>query len=87
MDKKIAEAVGLLRHQIISPVLMDSGQSQMKYFRSRFGAERPELKVVADQIGSPIYAKDLASLVVEHGLKNWNFKGGLYHYSNEGVAS
>ena len=34
MDKKIAEAVGLLRHQIISPVLMDSGQSQMKYFRS-----------------------------------------------------
>lgn len=34
MDKKIAEAIGLLRHQIISPVLMDSGQSQMKYFRS-----------------------------------------------------
>jgi hypothetical protein len=34
MDKKIAEAVGLLRHQIISPVLMDSGQSQMEYFRS-----------------------------------------------------
>jgi putative transposase len=34
MDTKIAEAVGLLRHQIISPVLMDSGQSQMKYFRS-----------------------------------------------------
>lgn len=33
MDRKIAEAVGLLRHQIISPVLMDSGQSQMKYFR------------------------------------------------------
>ena len=34
MDRKIAEAVGLLRHQIISPVLMDSGQSQMKYFKS-----------------------------------------------------
>lgn len=34
MDRKIAEAIGLLRHQIISPVLMDSGQSQMKYFRS-----------------------------------------------------
>jgi hypothetical protein len=34
MDKKIAEAIGLLRHQIISPVLMDTGQSQMKYFKS-----------------------------------------------------
>lgn len=34
MDSKIAEAVGLLRHQIISPVLMDSGRSQMDYFRS-----------------------------------------------------
>lgn len=34
MDRKIAEAIGLLRHQIISPVLMDSGQSQMKYFKS-----------------------------------------------------
>lgn len=33
MDPKIAEAIGLLRHQIISPVLMDSGRSQMKYFR------------------------------------------------------
>lgn len=34
MDKKMAEAIGPLRHQIISPVLMDSGRSQMKYFRS-----------------------------------------------------
>lgn len=34
MDKKIAGAIGLLRHQIISPVIMDTGQSQMKYFKS-----------------------------------------------------
>ncbi len=32
MDKKQAEAIGLLRHQIISPVLMDSGAAQMAYF-------------------------------------------------------
>ena len=67
-------------------VYSDLGKNFVKTML-RFGAERPELKVVADQIGSPTYAKDLASLVVEHGLKNWNFKGGLYHYSNEGVAS
>lgn len=34
MDDKIAEAIGLLRHKIISPVLMESGRSQMDYFRS-----------------------------------------------------
>lgn len=32
MDKETAEAIGLLRHQIISPVLMESERSQMKYF-------------------------------------------------------
>jgi transposase InsO family protein len=33
MDPKIAELVGLLRHQIISPVLMETGRGQMSYFR------------------------------------------------------
>jgi len=33
MDPKVAELVGLLRHQIISPVLMEAGRSQMSYFR------------------------------------------------------
>lgn len=50
----------------------------------RLGAERAELGVVFDQVGTPTYAADLARVVmlsVKHGLK------GLYHYSNEGVAS
>lgn len=33
MDPKIAESIGLLRHQIISPVLMETGKAQMAYFR------------------------------------------------------
>jgi transposase InsO family protein len=33
MDDKIREAIGLLRHQIISPALMESGRGQMDYFR------------------------------------------------------
>lgn len=32
MDKKMAESIALLRHQIISPVLMDSIPAQMAYF-------------------------------------------------------
>jgi putative transposase len=34
MDPKNREAIGLLRHQIISPVLMEKGRAQMAYFRS-----------------------------------------------------
>ena len=45
------------------------------------------IDVVVDQVGSPTYAKDLALTIckiIESG-KNNNF--GIYHYSNEGVAS
>jgi len=39
MDKKLAESIALLRHQIISPVLMDSEAEQMAYFRQKAEAE------------------------------------------------
>ena len=45
---------------------------------------KPQLKVVFDQVGTPTYAYDLASAIVEI-LKNP--KTGIYHYSNEGVCS
>ncbi len=35
MDLKLAEAIGLLRHQIISPVLMETTEAQMSYFRAQ----------------------------------------------------
>ena len=47
-------------------------------------ATRPELKVVFDQVGTPTYAYDLASAIIEI-LKDP--KTGIYHYSNEGVCS
>lgn len=34
MDPKLRESIGLLRHQIISPVLIETGRAQMSYFRS-----------------------------------------------------
>lgn len=52
----------------------------------KLGNEREELSVVCDQIGTPTYAGDLAQLIV-HLLKKENNHYGLYHYSNEGVAS
>jgi len=52
----------------------------------RLGAERDELKVVNDQVSTPTYAKDLAEVIL-HIIKAQSVDYGLYHYSNEGVAS
>ncbi|HEA20202.1 hypothetical protein LCGC14_0738570 [marine sediment metagenome] len=52
----------------------------------RLGSEKEELGVVCDQIGTPTYAGDLASLILKIILGNEK-NYGTYHYSNEGVAS
>ncbi len=50
----------------------------------RLGKERSELNVVADQIGSPTYTADLASLLVDMVETD---KYGIYHATNEGICS
>jgi len=52
----------------------------------RLSTDRSELGIISDQIGSPTYAKDLAKVIV-HIIKTNSNEFGLYHYSNEGVAS
>ncbi|MBK8923278.1 MAG: dTDP-4-dehydrorhamnose reductase [Saprospirales bacterium] len=58
-----------------------------------FGAERPALRVVYDQVGTPTYAPDLAGAVleivrqVEENSVPRNTIAGVWHYSNEGVCS
>ena len=51
----------------------------------RLGNERPELGVVADQIGTPTYARDLALIIMTAISKG--IQPGIYHFTNEGVAS
>ncbi len=55
------------------------------------GAERNELNVVNDQVGTPTYARDLAKVLLslaDNVLSENNlYNGGLFHYSNEGVCS
>ena len=52
----------------------------------RLGIEREELSVVSDQIGSPTYAKDLASVILKL-IESETKKYGVYHYSNRGKTS
>ena len=52
----------------------------------RLGGERDELGVIWDQVGTPTYAIDLASVILKI-IADKNEKYGLYHYSNEGVTS
>ena len=50
------------------------------------GKDKPALKVVFDQVGSPTCAHDLASAIVTVlSAEQWH--GGIYHFSNEGVIS
>lgn len=56
----------------------------------RLGNEKESLKVVFDQVGSPTYARDLAKAILHLIQKSESmptFPGGIYHYTNEGVAS
>jgi dTDP-4-dehydrorhamnose reductase len=53
----------------------------------RLGAERPEIGVVADQIGSPTYAKDLAKAILKALPKAGEFRGEIFHYTDEGTCS
>ena len=77
----------LKKHFIIrtSWLYSEHGANFMKTML-RLAEIRDEISVVSDQIGTPTYAGDLADVILKIiRSKQQNF--GLYHYSNEGVAS
>ncbi len=57
----------------------------------RLGADRDKLTVIFDQIGTPTYARDIAAatLLILEKLDTLSISevAGIYHYSNEGIAS
>ena len=52
----------------------------------KLGADRDELRIIADQVGTPTYAIDLAGFIL-HVIEQQSTAYGIYHYSNEGVTS
>ncbi len=53
----------------------------------KLGAEREEICVVSDQIGSPTWTGDIASTVAKLLPQLEPSIGGTYHYTNSGIAS
>lgn len=89
----------LQRHQPHSLTLRTSwlysgfGKNFVKTMQ-RLGEEKDTLRVVADQIGTPTYARDLAAAIRTileqlHPLSEQERQTywGVYHFSNAGVAS
>jgi len=52
----------------------------------KLGTERDELNIIADQVGTPTYAIDLANAIFDI-IKSEKKVYGIYHFSNEGVTS
>lgn len=80
--KYAKEAVIIRTAWLYSPY----GNNFVKTMR-RLGAERESLNVVADQIGTPTYAADLARVIVQILPQISEANKGVYHFTNEGVCS
>ncbi|OQD43681.1 dTDP-4-dehydrorhamnose reductase [Croceivirga radicis] len=52
----------------------------------KLGDEKEELSIVYDQLGTPTYTEDLVEVML-HIIELGSTAYGVYHYSNEGVAS
>ncbi|MEL6555571.1 MAG: dTDP-4-dehydrorhamnose reductase [Cyanobacteria bacterium J06621_11] len=53
----------------------------------RLAKDRSELSVVADQIGSPTWAKDIADTITEISENNLDQRLGTYHFTDSDTAS
>jgi len=80
-------AKNLAQHFIVrtSWLYSENGNNFMKTM-IKLAQGRALLTIVADQIGTPTYATDLAETLIKIITTN-NTQYGVYHYSNEGVAS
>ncbi|MCC5620840.1 dTDP-4-dehydrorhamnose reductase [Nostoc sp. CHAB 5715] len=63
------------------------GKSNFVKTMLRLGAERQEIRVVADQIGSPTWAQDIATVIAQIIPQLTPEIRGSYHYTNSGIAS
>ena len=89
---KLAGEIAVLENNSVAVVIRTAwlyspyGNNFVKTMR-RLGGEKTEINVVADQIGTPTYAADLADAIVKI-IPQMNIENsGIYHFTNEGVCS
>ena len=83
------------RHLILRTAWVYGTNGQVNFVKTmlRLFAEREEVRVVADQVGSPTWAADLAQSIAtllsqpSQDPAQPNLPTGTYHYTNSGVAS
>lgn len=64
----------------------NNGNNFVKTMR-RLGAEKDSINVVADQIGTPTFAENLALAIVKIIPQMTRENSGIYHFTDEGVCS
>lgn len=76
-------------HMIVRTAWVYGVQGKGNFVKTmlRLGAQREELRVVTDQIGSPTWAKDLAIAIAQLAPQLNSATAGTYHYTNSGVCS
>jgi dTDP-4-dehydrorhamnose reductase len=96
---KLAGEIGIRqhchRHWIVRTAWVHGAKGQVNFVKTmlRLGAERPEVRVVADQVGSPTWAGDLAQALTQllklhiHRPPHTPPSFGTYHFTNSGVTS
>ncbi len=80
------------RHVILRTAWVYGTQGKGNFLKTmlRLGKDRDSLSVVADQIGSPTWAKDIADAIGQLSVKLTAPEpdiAGTYHFTNSGVAS
>ncbi len=84
------------QHIIVRTAWVYGAQGKGNFVKTmlRLGSERPEVRVVDDQVGTPTWAKDIGDAIASL-IRHWsNSKPstpakiyGTYHFTNRGVAS
>lgn len=89
-EQAIREA--LAAHVILRTAWVYGTEGKGNFLKTmlRLGKSRDALSVVADQVGSPTWAKDIAAAIVQLSSKLVSQPAeiaGTYHFTNSGVAS
>ncbi|GBF81468.1 dTDP-4-dehydrorhamnose reductase [Aphanothece sacrum] len=93
-QSKLAGEKGIEKHTNAYAILRTAwvygtyGKSNFVKTMLKLGQEREQLRIVADQVGSPTYAQDIANAIANL-LANSNVRNTseIYHFTNSGVAS